>query len=360
MSSEARAWSIIIIDPSKLKKSIAEIGVIFSLFAKNTLKKTCYYQHPGRKVVSYLGDLILVSSICLGIIVASITNSTAAEKTLDEENKIFSQMLHQVPLSHLEIYHGQDWQEFMEISRSCWGDSTSSLLEKFDQILGEEGKLTQFYLQIFKDQESVRLYQQLYVEINCRVLIAHYKDHSRNSSLNYFRCPYEIDVITKLETYAIRRKIPLFQYYHQELGFNEASFSGVEKMNEELVEKLKEQELARLHYEQQIQMKKIPPPPLAPPIGESLPVKRYKPLSSAVENSEQKKLLERKNGMSGAYPTLTPDQLNEILTKKLKPVSREELIQPIIREDFSSLLLREMEKRRKEIKDDEEDESQEF
>lgn len=320
------------------------------------------------------------------LVLSSAISVFAANNDSLEENKVLRNMIHQVPLSHFKHYHSHDWEEFMEISHSHWGDSTHSLIKKFDSILGEKGKFTNFYSEVFKDKKSVLLFKQAYIEIQCGLLITHFNAHSRNSVSNWFRYPYEIDVITKLETYALKNEIPLLRYYHQELGYNESHFiAGVEKMNEELLHKLQEQEeketRVRLELEdkeikkqvevqEKERLSKIPPPPPRPPL--IILTGRIKtPLSSSSRVVQKvltsDLLLSEENTQNtlsritkkGAIPTLSSAQLQEVITKKLKHVRPEDLIKPILSDNFAALLYQKMESRRKVIKDDDETDEEE-
>lgn len=87
----------------------------------------------------------------------------AADKKMQEDHDVLIKMMQEVPIAQMEIYHSDDWQDFMEISRSHWGDSTVSLTEKFDSIIGEKGTFTKFYTRVFTDPKSLHLLQKAYV-----------------------------------------------------------------------------------------------------------------------------------------------------------------------------------------------------
>lgn len=282
-----------------------------------------------------------------------------ANDGLCQEVEALQKMVHQVPLSLFENYHGQDWEEFMRISSSHWGDSTTSLTEKFDSILGKEGKLTKFISDVFfNDEKSVRLFKEAYIEYQCRFLIAHFNAHSKNSYANVFRCPHEIDVITKLEMYGLKNEIPLLRYYHEKLGYTESDFTtNVEKMNEALAGKLQDQEekeikeclereereiKERTDKDEQERLSKIPPPPPLPPLFIST-VRIKTPLSPASPLSIKwvTKI--------GGGPKVSSSQLQAGI-KGLKRVDPSDLIKPIPTNDFAALLFERMEKRRGAIK----------
>jgi hypothetical protein len=250
-------------------------------------------------------------------------------------------MMQEVPITQMEIYHSNDWQDFMKISQSHWGDSTVSLTEKFDSIIGEKGTFTQFYTRVFKDLKSLHLLQKAYVGWQCLKLITHFNAHSKGSVVGWFRAPYEIDVITKLELYAIQKDIPLSRCYHQQLGYNASDFSGIERMNEELIKKLEQQEeeerRIKSEEEEQRRLASIPVAPAMPLNFYTKSYARQTTSNSAEQNaaasSDAKKVDMSKT--KGAVQTLSPEQLQEALNKKLRHVSPEDLIKPIPETGFS-------------------------
>lgn len=293
---------------------------------------------------------IWAKSLSVMMVFSSGLTVLAADRKLYEEHQTLTKMMQEVPIAQMEIYHSNDWQDFMRISQSHWGDSTVSLTEKFDSIIGEKGTFTQFYSRVFNDSKSLHLLQQAYVGWQCFKLITHFNTHSKGSVFGWFRAPYEIDVITKLELYAIQKGIPLSHSYHQKLGYNVFHFSGIDKMNEELLRKLQQQEDQdrKIQFEEEerkqleAERKRLASIPKAPPIMPSTwsPKKSVVPTtnSSTGQNAASSSEGPKKVDISKAkvaIQTLSPEQLKEALTKKLKHVPPEDLIRPIPKSAFS-------------------------
>jgi hypothetical protein len=267
----------------------------------------------------------------------------AADTKIQEEHDTLIKMMQEVPIAQMEIYHSHDWQDFMKISQSHWGDSTVSLTEKFDSIIGEKGTFTQFYSRVFKDSKSLHLLQKAYVGWQCLKLITHFNTHSKGSVVGWFRAPYEIDVITKLELYAIQKDIPLSHCYHQQLGYNASDFSGIERMNEELIKKLEQQEEEeRRIKDEEEEQRRLASISVAPVLD--FKPKRHvsqKTDNPAGQNAISSLVDAKKVDISktkGAVQTLSLEQLQEVLNKKLKHVLPEDLIRPIPETGFSFML----------------------
>ncbi len=281
-----------------------------------------------------------VKFLSVAMVFSSGLSVYAADKKMQEDHDFLIKMMQEVPIAQMEIYHANDWQDFMKISQSHWGDSTVSLTEKFDSIIGEKGTFTQFYTRVFKDPKSLHLLQKAYVGWQCLKLITHFNTHSKGSVVGWFRAPYEIDVVTKLELYAIQKDIPLSHCYHQQLGYNADHFSGIERMNEELIKKLEQQEEEerRIKSEEE-EERRLASIPVAPVLN--FKPKRYmsqKTDNPAGQNATSSLVDTKKVDISktkGAVQTLSPEQLQEALTKKLRHVLPENLIKPIPETGFS-------------------------
>ncbi|WP_032112798.1 hypothetical protein [Candidatus Paracaedibacter symbiosus] len=182
------------------------------------------------------------------------TSIEAADYEVVKEERDYYQGVATRGLTAYFNNHKHDWKDFIDISYGHWGDSRKSLTDKFESIFGEEGKFTRFYNFSLSGseanfsqsvKENVLQYKKAYVKCQCEALISHYLAHSRDSAWTWVRLPYEIDVLAKLETYAVEHGIPLDHYYHQNLGYKITDFDAVEQMNDKLVAKLMEEKNAK-------------------------------------------------------------------------------------------------------------------